>query len=256
MKRQIQSLPVALVTGASRGIGAAIATRLAKAGFFVWLNYPEDPRGADAVLREILSGGGQGATVQADVASLPAIERMFAVIENASGRIDVLVNNAGICPFLAWNEVKEADWDRIHSVNLKGAFFCSQQAAKVMIAKGVAGRIISISSISAIKGGTIQVAYGPTKGGLVSLMAALAVCLGPHGITCNSVLPGTIETPLNQNFLAVKANREPLERGTCLGFVGQPGDVAGLVAFLASPESRYITGAALLVDGGATVKHL
>jgi len=246
----------ALVTGASSGIGRAIALRLAEEGAFVWLNFHSHPAGAGQTLQSIREAGGDGALAQADIGSVPEIEKMFEAID-ASGQVpDILINNAGICPFLEWQDITEADWDRTHAVNLKGCFFASQQAARRMVAAGRGGRIIAISSISALKGGTIQAHYCPTKGGMISMMAALAVNLGPHGITCNSILPGTILTAINEEYLSVPGNREPLEKSTCVGFIGMPEDCAGLTAFLCRDEARYITGAALLVDGGEMVKHL
>jgi len=247
---------VALVTGASRGIGAAIARRLAGDGFHVLVNHPPSEGEPVETLAAIASDGGSAEPAPADVGETGDVRRLFAQIREKYGRIDVLVNNAGVCPFLEWDAVTEADWDRTHAVNLKGAFFCTQEAAKLMVANGTPGRLICISSISALKGGTVQTHYCPTKGGLISMMAAFAVCLGPHGITCNSILPGTIETPMSAGFLATPGNREGLEKGTCVGFIGQPKDVAGVVSFLCLPETRYITGASILVDGGEYVKHL
>ena len=208
------------------------------------------------VVSAIQAAGGSAESVHADVSDVAQVNTMFVNIAKRHGRIDVLINNAGICPFLEWDAITEADWDRTHAVNLKGAFFCTQEAARLMVRDAIPGRIVCISSISAIKGGTVQAHYCPTKGGMISMMSAFAVCLGAHGITCNSVLPGTIETSINADYLATPGNREPLERGTCVGFLGQPDDVAGMVSFLCSQEARYITGASILVDGGEMVKHL
>lgn len=244
----------ALVTGASRGIGAGIASRLARDGFHVLVNHHRGD--ANGVLAAIHADGGSAEAVPCDVGNMAQLQAMFESIAERYGRLDVLVNNAGICPFIDWSAITEADWNHTHDVNLKGAFFCTQAAAKLMVRSKTPGRIVCISSISALKGGTVQAHYCPTKGGMISMMAAFAVCLGPHGITCNSVLPGTIETAMNADYLATPGHREPLERGTCVGFLGQPDDVAGMVAFLCRPEARYITGAAILVDGGESVKHL
>ncbi len=247
---------VALVTGASTGIGAAAAERLGAEGYFVYINYNSTVAGAEKVLAQIRSQGGDGACIRADVGVIPQIQDMFRTIRAEHGRLDVLVNNAGICPFREWDKITPEDWDRTHDVNLRGSFFCTQEAAKMMVELGIPGRIMAMSSISAIKGGTVQAHYCPTKGGLISMMAAFAVNLGKHGITCNSILPGTIETPINEQYLAIPGNREPLERATCVGYIGLPHDVSGLVAFLASDEARYITGASILVDGGEMVNHL
>jgi L-rhamnose 1-dehydrogenase len=248
--------PVALVTGSSSGIGAAIAERLASEGFIVLINARTENGGAIRTRDAILAAGHQAELAIGDVSKVSEIKRVFLGIRERYRRIDVLVNNAGICPFHDWDEVTEDIWNRTQETNLRAGFFCTQEAAKLMIEKKIAGRIMVISSISAIKGGTVQTHYCPTKGGQISMMNAFAVCLGPHGITCNSILPGTIETPINADYLATANNRANLERQTCVGYIGMPRDVAGLVAFLARPEARYITGASILVDGGELVKHL
>lgn len=247
---------IALVTGASRGIGAAIARRLSADGYHVLVNHPPSEGTPTETLAAVKSQGGVAEAAPADVGRIESVRAMFSQIREKYGRLDALVNNAGICPFLEWDAIAESDWDRTHAINLKGAFFCTQEAARIMVANKTPGRIICISSISALKGGSVQAHYCPTKGGLISMMAAFAVCLGPSGITCNSILPGTIETPMNVDFLATAGNRESLEKATCVGFLGQPKDVAGAVAFLCQPEARYITGASLLVDGGEYIKHL
>lgn len=245
-----------MVTGSSSGIGAAIAGRLAADGYLSLINARSENRGAHKTRDDIVAAGHRAEFAIGNLSSVSDIRRLFAEIRERYGRIDVLVNNAGICPFHGWDEVTEEIWDQTHATNLRAGFFCTQEAAKLMIEKNVAGRIMAISSISAIKGGTVQTHYCPTKGGQISMMNAFAVCLGKHGITCNSILPGTIETPINSEYLATGSNRADLERQTCVGYIGLPGDVAGIVAFLASPEARYITGASILVDGGEMVNHL
>ena len=247
---------IALVTGSSSGIGAAIAERLAADGYLALINARSENAGALKTRVAILAAGHHAELAIGSISKVSDIRRLFADIRERYGRIDVLVNNAGICPFHEWDEVTEEIWDSTHETNLRAGFFCTQEAAKLMIEKKIAGRIMAISSISAIKGGTVQTHYCPTKGGQISMMNAFAVCLGPHGITCNSILPGTIETPINAEYLATGTNRANLETQTCVGYIGQPRDVAGIVSFLATPEARYITGASILVDGGELVKHL
>lgn len=247
---------VALVTGSSSGIGAAIARRLAAEGHHALVNSRTENDSARSVVDSIQKAGGSASLAIANLTDVAAIRTMFAKIRSEFGRIDVLVNNAGICPFREWHEITKEDWDLTHHTNLRAGFFCTQEAARLMVERKTPGRIMAISSISALKGGTIQSHYCPTKGGQVSMMNAFAVCLGPHKITCNSILPGTIETPINSDYLANPTNRQNLERQTCVGYIGLPNDVAGLVAFLARPEARYITGASILVDGGEMIHHL
>ena len=257
MKASLSSTPpVALITGSSSGIGAALARRLAAEGYLALVNARSENDGARRTLDQIRANGHLGEYAIGDLSKVSEIKQVFREIRERYGRIDVLVNNAGICPFHEWDEVTEDVWDRTHSTNLKAGYFCTQEAARLMIETGVRGRIMVISSISAIKGGTVQTHYCPTKGGQISMMNAFAVCLGKYGITCNSILPGTIETPINADYLATGDNRANLEMQTCVGYIGLPDDVAGLVAFLARPEARYITGGSFLVDGGELIKHL
>ncbi|GIW03479.1 MAG: hypothetical protein KatS3mg059_0099 [Thermomicrobiales bacterium] len=154
---------------------------------------------AEQVAAEIRAKGRRALAVQADVASKAQVEAMIETTVRELGGLDILVNNAGICPFHEFLTMPEELWDRVHAVNLKGAFLCSQAAAKVMIEQGRGGRIISISSISALVGGALQTHYTPTKAGVHSLMQSLAIVLGPHGITCNSVMPGAILTDINKD---------------------------------------------------------
>jgi L-rhamnose 1-dehydrogenase len=252
----------ALVTGASRGIGRGLALGLAAAGADVAVNYhvPAEPEfghdnaaDADAVVAEIEALGRRALAVEADVASGAAVTAMVDAVVAGLGGLDILVNSAGICPFHDFLTMPEELWDRVHDVNLKGAFLCSQAAARVMVAQGRGGRIISVSSISALVGGGQQAHYTPTKAGIHSLMQSLAISLGPHGITCNSILPGAIATDINSADWSDPAKRAYLDGRIPLGRFGEPDDLAGPVAFLASDAARYVTGAGLLVDGGLFV---
>lgn len=245
---------VALVTGGSRGIGRAVCERLAAAGAQVAVNYPSEEDNAAATVAAIEAAGGRAVGFRADVSHKDEVERMFAAVLERFGRLDILVNNAGICPFAEFLEISEELWDRVQSVNLKGAFLCSQAAARAMLARGGGGRIVSMSSISAIVGGSLQVHYTPTKAGIRSLMQSLAIVLGPHGITCNSVLPGTIATDINAEFFEDRDTLRRYESRIPVGRLGQPADVAGAVAYLVSDEAAYVNGAEILVDGGALVK--
>jgi len=242
---------IALVTGASRGIGRAIALRLAQEGAAVAVNHPGEAKEAREVLRLIRSGGGEALSVRADVAHKRQVDAMVARVIERFGRIDILVNNAGICPFAEFLDITAETWDRTHDVNLRGVFLCSQAVARHMVEQGIRGRIISISSFSSYVGGIIQAHYCPTKAGVNLLMRSMATALGPNGITCNSVLPGTVLTDINSMFLSDPDHRRETIEHIPRGRLGEPEDIAGVVAFLASDDARYMSGAELLVDGGA-----
>lgn len=244
---------VAIVTGGSRGIGRGISIGLAAAGADVAVNYRGNKEEAEDVAGNIRKLGGRAITVRANVADHGEVEGMFATVQRELGGVDVLVNNAGICPFHDFLTMPEELWDQVQGVNLKGTFLCSQAAARIMVDRGRGGRIISVSSISALVGGGMQTHYTPTKAGQRSLMQSLAIVLGPHGITCNSVLPGTIATDMNAEDLADPQKRKYMQERIPVGRLGQPDDLAGPVVFLASDAAAYVNGAELLVDGGLFV---
>lgn len=253
---------VALVTGASRGIGQAAALGLAQAGANVAVNYHDSAESAaghnnaaDAtrLVNDIRTLGRKSLAVPADVSIKPDVANMVAAVHSELGGIDILVNNAGLLHFHDFLDMPEQLWDRVHQVNLKGTFLCSQAVANLMVKQAHGGRIISISSISALVGGAQQTHYTPTKAGIHSLMQSMAITLGPHGITCNSIMPGTIATDINADDLADKTKRAHITSRIPLGRIGKPDDIAGPVVFLASDQARYITGASLLVDGGLYV---
>jgi L-rhamnose 1-dehydrogenase len=253
---------IALVTGGSRGIGRGICLALANAGATVAVNYhlpaeAEFSRDNDAdsrsVVAEIESAGGTALAIAADVSDKAQVLAMIADVVEHFGELNILVNNAGICPFHDFLTMPEALWDRVQDVNLKGVFLCSQAAANQMVAQGKGGRIVSISSISALVGGSMQTHYTPTKAGVHSLMQSLAIVLGPQGITCNSVMPGAVATDINRDSLAQPGRLGYLEGRIPLGRVGTPDDIAGPVVFLASDAARYVNGASILVDGGLFV---
>jgi L-rhamnose 1-dehydrogenase len=245
---------VAIVTGGSRGIGRGISIGLGAAGADVAVNYLRgNQKQAEEVAEQVQKAGGRAIAVRADVADRGEVEDMFATVRREFGGVDILVNNAGICPFHDFLTMPEELWDQVQAVNLKGTFLCSQAAARLMVEQGRGGRIISISSISALVGGGMQTHYTPTKAGQRSLMQSLAIVLGPHGITCNSLLPGTIATDMNAEDLANPQKREYMQERIPVGRLGQPDDLAGPVVFLASDEAAYVNGADLLVDGGLFV---
>lgn len=248
---QITQQPVALVTGAARGIGRAIAVQLARDRFHVVVNHPDADDGPRETIAAVQAAGGEASAVQADVAEVGEIDAMFDEVQKRLGRLDVLVNNAGTSTFEPFFEITEAIWDRMHAVNLRGAFFCCQRAARLMLDGGRGGRIVSISSISAHVGGRMEIAYCPTKSGIHSLMQSLCLVLGPHGITCNSVSPGTISTDgVDRQMRLEPGLRERYVQRVPVGRLGTPEEVAAAVAFLASSRAGYINGAEILVDGG------
>ena len=242
---------VVLITGASRGIGMATAIEAARQGANVAINTWRDDAVAAEVVAEIESLGRKAIVVDADVALPESAATVVQAAVEAFGRIDVFVSNAGICPFHAFLDMPVETLRRTMEVNLHGAYFMTQAAANQMVKQGEGGSIVAISSISALVGGEMQTHYTPTKAGVHSLMQSCAVALGRHGIRCNSVLPGTIATDINKDDLADPMKREYMEGRIPLGRLGRPEDIASVVAFLASDMAGYMSGAALLVDGGA-----
>jgi L-rhamnose 1-dehydrogenase len=242
-----------LITGASGGIGRAAAIGCARHGANVAINYLSDEAGAASAVREIEALGRSAIAVQGDVADPDAAPRFVSAAVEAFGRVDVFVSNAGICPFHSFLDMPRDVLERTLRVNLHGAWYMTQAAANQMAAQGEGGAIIAVSSISALVGGGMQTHYTPTKAGVHSLMQSCAIALGPKGIRCNSVLPGTIETDINRDDLAEPTKRAYMAGRIPLGRLGAPEDLAGPIVFLASDLAAYVTGAALLVDGGAFV---
>jgi L-rhamnose 1-dehydrogenase len=242
-----------LITGASGGIGRAAAIGCARHGANVAINYLNDEAGADSAVREIEALGRRAIAVRGDVADPDAAPRFVSAAVEAFGRVDVFVSNAGICPFHSFLDMPRDVLERTLRVNLHGAWYMTQAAANQMAAQGEGGSIIAVSSISALVGGGMQTHYTPTKAGVHSLMQSCAIALGPKGIRCNSVLPGTIETDINREDLAEPTKRAYMAGRIPLGRLGAPEDLAGPIVFLASDLAAYVTGAALLVDGGAFV---
>ncbi len=242
-----------LITGASSGIGRAAAIEAARQGADVALNYlgPED--GARSAVAAIEALGRRAFAVAGDVADPATATSFVAQATEALGRVDVLVSNAGICPFHAFLDLPPELLERTMRVNLHGAFFMVQAAARQMVSQGNGGAIVAVSSISALVGGEFQTHYTPTKAGVHALMQSAAIALGRHRIRCNSVLPGTILTEINRDDLADPAKRMAMQARIPLGRLGEPDDLAGPIVFLASDLARYVTGAALLVDGGLFV---
>jgi len=244
---------VLLVTGGSSGIGRATAIEAARHGADVAINYLGHEEGARSAVAEIEALGRRAVAIEGDAGDAQTardfVNRAVAVL----GGVDVFVSNAGICPFHSFLDMPAETFERTMRVNLHGAFYMVQAAARQMVEQGRGGAIVAVSSISALVGGEMQTHYTPTKAGVHSLMQSTAIALGRHGIRCNSVLPGTVLTAINKDDLADAEKRERMEARIPLGRLGQPEDLAGPIVFLASDMARYVTGAALLVDGGAFV---
>jgi 3-oxoacyl-[acyl-carrier protein] reductase len=244
---------VAVVTGASKGIGAEIAKHLAAEGAAVVVNYSSSRDGADRVVAEISANGGRALAVHANVAKGAEIERLFAEAKEAFGRLDILVNNAGITRDNLLYKMPEDDWDRVIAVHLRGAFLCSRAAQKPMVERKY-GRIISLSSTSAL-GNRGQANYSAAKAGLQGFTRTLAIELGPFGITANAVAPGFIDTDMTRataQRLGITFDQmsEALSKEIPLRRVGQPSEVASVIAFLASEDASYVSGQIIYVKGG------
>lgn len=245
-----------IVTGGSRGIGRAIALECARHGANVAISAEDSDVARDdlaAVAAEIQKLGGRATWLVAPAEDAETGPRLVAAAVDAFGHLDVFVNNAGICPFHSFLDMPRETYLRTVGVNLNGAFFAVQAAANQMTNQGSGGAIIAVSSISALVGGGMQTHYTPTKAGVLSLMQSTAIALGPYGIRCNALLPGTIATDINREDLSDPAKRDYMISRTPLGRLGTPEDMGGPAVFLASDLARYVTGAALLVDGGLYV---
>jgi L-rhamnose 1-dehydrogenase len=242
-----------LITGGSTGIGRAAAIGAAQHGANVAINYASSDDKAASCVAEIEALGQKGLAVKGDVALPETATDFVSKAVEAFGRVDVMVSNAGICPFHAFLDMPVETVDRTFRVNLHGAYYMVQAAANQMVKQGEGGAIVAVSSISALVGGEYQTHYTPTKAGVHSLMQSAAIALGRHGIRCNSVLPGTILTEINKDDLADQDKRDRMTARIPLGRLGESEDLAGPIVFLASDMAAYVTGAALLVDGGAFV---
>ncbi|HBC92020.1 MAG TPA: beta-ketoacyl-ACP reductase [Pelotomaculum sp.] len=239
----------AIVTGASRGIGRAIALSLAKAGADVVVNYARNDTAAAEVADLIRAEGRRALLFKADVAAPEAAEALIKAAQSEFGRVDILVNNAGINRDNLVLRMKDEDWDAVLSVNLKGAFNCARAAARAMV-KNQYGRIINISSVVGLTGNFGQANYAAAKAGLLGLTKALAKELCSRNITVNAVAPGFINTEMTAG-LPEKVTEKLLAQIPMKRF-GEPEDVAGLVVFLATDAAAYITGQTIAADGGMT----
>lgn len=238
----------ALVTGASRGIGRAIALRLAEDGANVVVIYAGSADKAEAVVNEITALGVNAKAYRCNVADSAAVNETVKAVTNDLGKIDILVNNAGITRDGLMLRMKDEDFDAVLDTNLKGAFNMIRACYSGFIRKK-SGRIINISSVSGIMGNAGQANYSASKAGVIGLTKSVARELASRGITCNAVAPGFIQTDMTENL----GDNNPLLNSIPLGRMGKPEDIAAAVAFLASDSAAYITGEVLKVDGGLAI---
>jgi len=241
---------VAVITGSGSGIGQAIAERLAKEGANCVIDYVDHVEEADQTIDKIKAAGGKAVLVQADVSVVADCTRLIESAWSELGSCDILVNNAGIEKSANFVDVTEAEYDAVLGVNLKGAFFLTQAFVRKLIAAKKPGRIINISSVHEDMVFPHFSTYCASKGAMRMLMRDLAVELGPAGITVNNIAPGAINTPINTSLLADKPKLDALLANIPLGRLGEPGEVAGVAAFLASDDGAYVTGSTYFIDGG------
>jgi NAD(P)-dependent dehydrogenase (short-subunit alcohol dehydrogenase family) len=243
---------VAIVTGATTGIGQATAVRLASEGALVAVNRKPD-LDAEETLAMIKAADGKGFDVAADMRDPDQVKAMVAEVARRGGRLDHVVSNAAINPFMPWDETSIEDFDRLFETNVRGAWVVCTEGAKQMIAEGHGGAIVMISSISAHVGAPTQVAYCGTKGAISMLAKALGSVLGRHGIRVNAIEPGAVATNMSASmFDQPEVMKYYLDR-IALGRIGKPSELAATVAFMLSDDAAYVTSAALLVDAGFIV---
>lgn len=237
---------VAVVTGASRGIGRAVAIALAASGVQVVVNYARSSTAADEVVAQITEAGGSAVAIQADVSQTDQVDALISGTLEKFGRVDILVNNAGITRDTLLLRMKLEDWQAVIDLNLTGVFLCTRAVAKIML-KQRSGRIVNIASVAGQMGNPGQANYSAAKAGVIGFTKTVAKELASRGITVNAVAPGFIETDMTGDL----SNTDDIRKFIPLGRFGQPEDIAGMVRFLAAdPAASYITGQVFNVDGG------
>ena len=239
---------VVLVTGAQQGIGAACALAFAAAGYDVAVNWLDNAADADSVTVGVRAAGRRAALVHGDVGSVAGCQAIVRGAIDALGRIDVLVNNAGIFPRVDFLEMTEAEWDRVLGVNLKGSAFAAQAAARAMVATGTKGAIVNLSS-SAVRGTPVGVHYSATKNGIIGITRSMALALAPHGIRVNAIAPGTTDTA-QPRYGNTEEELQAFGRALPLGRLGRPEEMADLAVHLASEKSAWVTGQVWHINGG------
>jgi 3-oxoacyl-[acyl-carrier protein] reductase len=242
-----EKLPLALVTGGSRGIGAAICKELAKEGYHVAINYSSNTSRAESVLTDIKAAGGTGELCGFDVSNSAQVEEKIAELGKTKGPLAVLVNNAGISIDGLLIRMKDSELDQVLSVDLKGAIYCTREASKQMM-RARKGSIIQIASVVGEMGNAGQSAYSAAKSGLIGFSKTVAKELASRHVRCNVITPGYISTEMTESL--TETQKEAIVRNIPMGTLGTPQDVASLVAFLASSKSQYISGQVIGINGG------
>ena len=241
---------IALVTGGARGIGRETSLILAEAGATVIINYKKSSEKAEEIRKIISELGRECCIFKADISDPEDTTRLFDHIRDQYGKIDILINNAGVIKDNLLLSMRLSEWDRVMDTNLRGAFLCTRKAAEMMMVKH-SGKIINISSIASLRAVRGQSNYAASKGGLLSFTRSCAVELAGKGIQVNAVLPGMIKTDMSRR--TIKRAGDQIIEMIPAGRIGEPSDVANLIVFLASDRADYITGQAILVDGGMSI---